>query len=337
MRDDDLDIRLDDAQPRAVTSALLLEHEPSVSVGYLGRPDMSVMPVYLSATTLRQIEGHAASYPEREVGGVLLGKRFAHNGSPFLVIQQSIPALQAESSATHVTFTHESWQQITTSKDRQFPELQIVGWYHSHPDLGLFLSRDDRYIQHNFFAEPWQVALVVDPINGTRAVFLWQHGALVQDQGLRLYAPAKEKERLKEYLGALAAGRHTSVQPAACGSATGYSTRLQRTEPELVPLLAGVMVQLPGHCRCAYRSTAIIEKPAHPDLADPAGTAILAKTAGQAQGNAPCRHRSGANASPGRRYGSRCRRAAQRTIAGQRSAPATGRQWAGRSTSDDTA
>ncbi len=210
MRNDDLDIQLDDAQPRAVSSAPLLEHEPSVSVGYLGRPNMGVMPVYFCASALRQIEGHAASYPEREVGGVLLGQRFEHNGSPFLVIQQSIPGLKAEGFATHVTFTHATWQQITQTKDRQFPELQIVGWYHSHPDLGLFLSRDDQYIQRNFFGAPWQVALVVDPVNWTRALFLWQQGALVQDEGLRLYAPAKEKALLQEYLTVLTAGRRAS-------------------------------------------------------------------------------------------------------------------------------
>ena len=38
MKHDDLDIRLDDAQPRAVASAQLLEHEPSFSVRNLGLP-----------------------------------------------------------------------------------------------------------------------------------------------------------------------------------------------------------------------------------------------------------------------------------------------------------
>jgi len=31
---------------------------------------------------------------------------------------------------------------------------QIVGWYHTHPAFGLFLSEYDLFIHRNFFADP---------------------------------------------------------------------------------------------------------------------------------------------------------------------------------------
>jgi proteasome lid subunit RPN8/RPN11 len=49
-----------------------------------------------------------------------------------------------------------------------------VGWYHSHPGLGVFLSEQDRFIHKSFFGdEPWYIAVVFDPASGERGVFVW--------------------------------------------------------------------------------------------------------------------------------------------------------------------
>jgi proteasome lid subunit RPN8/RPN11 len=40
----------------------------------------------------------------------------------------------------------------------------IVGWYHSHPDLGVFFSGTDRKTQRAFFNQPHSIGLVIDPI-----------------------------------------------------------------------------------------------------------------------------------------------------------------------------
>jgi proteasome lid subunit RPN8/RPN11 len=41
--------------------------------------------------------------------------------------------------------------------------LEVVGWYHSHTRGGIGLSEEDLVIHNRFFAEPWQVALVLHP------------------------------------------------------------------------------------------------------------------------------------------------------------------------------
>ena len=38
----------------------------------------------------------------------------------------------------------------------------VLGWYHTHPGWGLFLSAHDQFIHGNFYGGPHHVALVID-------------------------------------------------------------------------------------------------------------------------------------------------------------------------------
>lgn len=118
-------------------------------------------------TVLAAIEEHVCSDTDREVGGILVGRI---DGSA--VVSASIPALQAVGSSANVTFTHEVWEEALTVVDRDHPGERIVGWYHSHPDFGVFLSEYDQFIQRNFFGGEGMVALVVDPIRGEGGWFV---------------------------------------------------------------------------------------------------------------------------------------------------------------------
>jgi proteasome lid subunit RPN8/RPN11 len=48
----------------------------------------------------------------------------------------------------------------------------VVGWYHSHPDLGVFFSGTDRRTQRAFFNQPHCIGLVVDPIGFQETWFI---------------------------------------------------------------------------------------------------------------------------------------------------------------------
>ena len=61
-------------------------------------------------------------------------------------------------------------------KDELYPEERIVGWYHSHPGFGVFLSEHDLFIQENFFSSPGQVAWVYDPHTDEEGCFGWVAG-----------------------------------------------------------------------------------------------------------------------------------------------------------------
>jgi len=62
-----------------------------------------------------------------------------------------------------------------------------VGWYHSHPNFGIFLSEHDHFIQRNFFSQPWQVAVMVDPVRREMGCFGWDEGRVTRLSGDKVY------------------------------------------------------------------------------------------------------------------------------------------------------
>jgi len=127
--------------------------------------------VLVSGEVLRQIRQHARSSSKTEVCGVLIGEDGA-NGDK-IRIAACIPGLNAAQAGTHVTFTQDTWEHIYKIKDSKFPDDRIVGWYHSHPGFGVFLSDHDTFIHKNFFSSPQQVAWVYDPHSDEEGCFGW--------------------------------------------------------------------------------------------------------------------------------------------------------------------
>src|SRR6266481_9720108 len=125
--------------------------------------------VSIEGEVLRQIRQHARSNSKTEVCGVLIG---AENGSG-VSISARIPGLNAAQAGTYVTFTQDTWEHIYKIKDKEYPDERIVGWYHSHPGFGVFLSDHDTFIHKNFFSSPLQVAWVYDPHSDEEGCFGW--------------------------------------------------------------------------------------------------------------------------------------------------------------------
>jgi proteasome lid subunit RPN8/RPN11 len=127
---------------------------------------------------LGPIYDHVFSSLDNEVGGVLVGHYVAPGVAP--IITGSIAALAADGARASVTFTHEAWSDIHEALDDRKDKAQIVGWYHSHPGFGIFLSEHDLFIHRNFFSDPAQVAFVVDPHSAREGTFGWVDGDIVK-------------------------------------------------------------------------------------------------------------------------------------------------------------
>jgi proteasome lid subunit RPN8/RPN11 len=125
---------------------------------------------------LDNIWRHAGGEPDREVAGILLGDTYQdeNTGILFVEIQQSFALSTVETGLSFVRFNHDVWTEVDLVCKRLFPSLKKLGWYHSHPGFGLFLSRDDIQVHTSNFPMPWHVALVVDSVAGTYAFFRWQ-------------------------------------------------------------------------------------------------------------------------------------------------------------------
>jgi proteasome lid subunit RPN8/RPN11 len=132
--------------------------------------------IFFEPTVHAEVRRHAAENIAVEICGVLVGQWARDAEGPFVRITESIRGEAATSKFAEVTFTHETWAKINAEMDSRFSALAIVGWYHSHPDFGVFLSDRDRFIQEHFFSGPGQVAYVVDPIRHTEGIFIWRAG-----------------------------------------------------------------------------------------------------------------------------------------------------------------
>lgn len=141
-------------------------------------PEQSDLPIYVDIDVMRDMESHALTDTSVELGGVMLGGQYEdEDGQPFVLVTDSLRAEHYEATKGSFKFTHETWQQISRQRDEFPEEIQMVGWYHTHPDWGVFLSGMDMFICENFFNRPLDLALVIDPCRGDRGWFQWRPGS----------------------------------------------------------------------------------------------------------------------------------------------------------------
>jgi proteasome lid subunit RPN8/RPN11 len=193
-------------------------------------PGPNDLDIYLDRKPADAIERHALRDTSVELGGILLGKECVdeETGEPFVWITEALEAKHYENTQASFTYTHDSWQEITRERDQKHPELDIVGWYHTHPDFGIFLSSHDLFIHHNFFNQRLQVAYVVDPIRQTRGFFQWRGTEMDQVGGFYLISHRNERQALARLVNDL------ENIPNTEGGGSGFSPRL---EAELIAML----------------------------------------------------------------------------------------------------
>ncbi|MFK7805601.1 MAG: hypothetical protein AB8G95_28485 [Anaerolineae bacterium] len=139
---------------------------------------------YPSATDILFLEqafvdaqNHSLTSLRREVAGFIIGPppEKQPDGRYVVHVTQMIPAGHTDMQGASVTYTPESWRQIHDWLLERYPneEQIIVGWYHTHPGFGIFLSNMDLFIHRNFFPQKWHIALVLDPVNKKSGYFCW--------------------------------------------------------------------------------------------------------------------------------------------------------------------
>ncbi len=134
--------------------------------------------VQVELRTAQYIHSYCYSDTSQELAGVLLGNYSEKDGQYYIFIEAAVEARYTEAQRGSVTFTHKSWDYINEVRDNKYPQHKVVGWFHTHPGFGIFLSGHDKFIHQNFFNLPWQVAYVVDPLAGQHGFFGWRNNNL---------------------------------------------------------------------------------------------------------------------------------------------------------------
>jgi proteasome lid subunit RPN8/RPN11 len=181
-----IDITLGEAKERTLndmfTGAMLVQQSPGkrfkLNDGRHGR-----LEIYIRREVRDAIHAHARAGGRNEIFGLLLGHMEGTAAEPKLVISACIRSDDTLSERTSVTLPSEAWTPLLKRKDENHPEEFILGWYHSHPDFGIFLSEYDLVVQRTAFNSKHHLAYVVDPIRSEDGLFMWRGEEMVPATG----------------------------------------------------------------------------------------------------------------------------------------------------------
>jgi proteasome lid subunit RPN8/RPN11 len=121
--------------------------------------------LYVSRNAEEKMRNHALSrVKERlEVMGLMLGSVHRHDGTEYAMIRDVVTT-DLEASSVYVRFSRGGWERLFSSLDDCGFDYVVVGWYHSHPGHGCFMSPTDVDTQRAIFNRPFHSAIVIDPI-----------------------------------------------------------------------------------------------------------------------------------------------------------------------------
>jgi len=128
--------------------------------------------VLLAADAFRAAWDHVAGSP-LERGGLLLGEPLLVDAGDAAVaavfVRTAVPGADGDATGYSLRLRPGVWD---AARGMLAPDEIVVGWFHSHPDLGAFFSGTDRRTQADFFRHPFSVGWVIDPLRREQAWFV---------------------------------------------------------------------------------------------------------------------------------------------------------------------
>jgi proteasome lid subunit RPN8/RPN11 len=194
----------------------------------------AALRVSLNRKAWADLIAHGRESLDAEVCGVLVGDVCEDDQGLFVDVRGAIRGTAAREARAHVTFTHETWNQIHAELDRNYPELQIVGWYHTHPGFGVEFSSMDRFIQENFFSGKTQVAFLSDPL-GSDIALAWNGEGGIEYLS-RFWVDGREHAATPPG-GAAASAAPTTSQTTAVAGGGDVRRELERLESRVNQLV----------------------------------------------------------------------------------------------------
>jgi proteasome lid subunit RPN8/RPN11 len=121
--------------------------------------------MYLTKECVDAIIAHCRAHIESrlEVMGFLVGDVFSWEKGSYTLVKDVV-STDLEATGISVRFDSEGFEGLFSRLDSLDYDYVVVGWYHSHPGLGCFMSPTDMATQKRMFNSPFHSALVVDPI-----------------------------------------------------------------------------------------------------------------------------------------------------------------------------
>jgi len=165
----------------------------------LGKPGAPVR-VILEFKALKEMMDHCGSERKLEIGGMLAGKTFRQGDRFVAETRLAIPARQGLSKGTSFTFSHDAWGEINEVLAAAEKASSLLGWYHTHPGFEVFFSGHDRFVHQSFFTQPWQYAIVVDPVGWKIGLFISVGTRVELFDAFEAVCAEEDSDELDQYL-----------------------------------------------------------------------------------------------------------------------------------------
>lgn len=129
--------------------------------------DTSIAKVYIHPKVVEDITNWSTeslnTQPVKEVGGFLLGN-YKEEEKIETFVQHFVPATTIEFNSPSLLNFGAAALQLLDQAMQEHPQLQLVGWFHTHPGHTPYLSHTDMNIQEGFFRESYHIAIVLDSL-----------------------------------------------------------------------------------------------------------------------------------------------------------------------------
>ena len=192
------------------------------------------------------MEEFAARDRYAECAGLLLGDVSVERKARVAGIRAIAPAIGAVESRTSVRITFEAWEAMLAVRDRDYADMRVLGWFHTHAGWGVFLSEIDLFVHKFFFPHPSMVAYVLDPTSGHESFFGWRDGNVVQLPNYGLVgAPKNEAPGHGSARGAWRWSGCAAGVAVAAGLYFGLASPRDAPEPKPAPAKAAVRREQP--------------------------------------------------------------------------------------------
>lgn len=141
--------------------------------------------IYIHKQTHQSMHTYAQQSNTKEVGGAILGYYIQQNNQIILLITDVFhQPLNYHLEQTQIKFTTQFYSDLDKYCDeleKTKPNILRLGLYHTHPNYGVFLSKQDASTFKNIFKEEWQLAMIIDPVKQKDGIFYWLSNKEISD------------------------------------------------------------------------------------------------------------------------------------------------------------
>jgi len=125
--------------------------------------ETSTYEIFISQAALREVQGHVWDTDSRSHWGFLLGVLFEcpKTQRNYTVIESVLRGSGFFEEGNQSAILATAWAAM--EKERHRVGAELIGWYHSHPHLGVVVSEADAQTHLTRFGDPWHCMLVMTP------------------------------------------------------------------------------------------------------------------------------------------------------------------------------